>query len=144
MQAASSLPGVEGPLPSITFDFFGKIPATPWRLCSKDLTDRAKVVLGALTILARGRSGWIRATQREIAEACGKSVRAVQRAIRELVSKEIVHWEAIGRNFVFLFQLRGGQPASREPINSAPQNTCIGDRSDASDTTDLSCFRAPP
>ena len=120
---AEALPVGEGS--SVEYDFFGRIPRAVWR--RPDISLRAKNVLGALTILARSKTGWIRATQAEIASECGVSTRTVQRGIAELVRSRIVDWDSIGSNFVLEFRLRGpGMPASVEgPILSPPPDRSV-------------------
>jgi hypothetical protein len=112
------LPNVEGPSPTVHFDYFGKIPASVWR--RRDVSNGGKIVLGGLAILSRGRSCWVRATQAELADACGVSVKTVRSAIVELVKLSIVSWESIGSNFTLLFRLKG-QEASCEPLLSLPE-----------------------
>lgn len=118
MGAALRLPG-DNPS-SDEPQFFGQIPADPWAVSNKVLTDRAKVVLGGLTILARRSRTEVEASVEEIAVACGKSARSVQRGLTELVARGHLARQSSKRQFYFRFKLRGRQSTIRAHTESTP------------------------
>jgi CRP-like cAMP-binding protein len=82
--------------PVAYFDLLVENVASQWS--RRDLSNRAKIVLAALAIVARGRSRRIKTTQREVARACGISSKAAQLAIAELAEQSVISWESIGSN----------------------------------------------
>jgi hypothetical protein len=93
-------PGVD-PAP----EFYGPIPQSIWR--RKDISLRAKVILGALGLLCRGSKTWCHASIEMIAIECGLSARVTRKGLAELTAKGVIVWEAIEEKFQVLFRLRG-------------------------------------
>lgn len=114
--------------------FYGPIPVGPWSIGDKHLSDRAKVVLGALGILGRGSQTWVQATIEEVALAGGHSARKARQGLAELAEKGLIAWEAIGDRFRILFRLRGKgdagptPPAPRLAPAPDPAPECVPDR----------------
>lgn len=114
MGATAALVG--RPSPSVEPQFFGLLPAGAW--ADPHLSWCAKLVLGALVILARGKDQ-INASNAEIQRAGAMSARSVQRGIGELEDRGYLTRESIGARFVLLFVLRRGEKAVI-PITASP------------------------
>lgn len=110
--------------PAAAPEFFGLVPAGP--IADRNLSDRAKVELAALAVLARGSRTWVHATLEEIALAAGHSVRKVREGLRELTAAGLVEWESIGAKFRVLFRLRG-----RDEIGPSPEAPRLAENAEA-------------
>lgn len=97
-------------------DFYGQVPARP---IASDLSDRAKVVLVALTILGRGSQTWVSASLEEVALTAGHSVKKVRLGLAELTERGVIEWDSVGRRFRVLFRLRGSGESG--PSSPAPR-----------------------
>jgi hypothetical protein len=104
----------DGPSPADA-EFYGLVPAGPIAISDKLLSDRAKVVVTALCVLARGSHTWVQASVEEIAVAAGFSARKAAKGLAELAEARIIEWESIGRRFRVLFRLRGRDDGDTPP-----------------------------
>lgn len=97
--------------------YWGKLSATV--ASRKDLSPSDKMVLVAISIIARGKPGPVYATQRQIADAAGLSVRTARRSIEALVKKGLIDWDASSHVFTIRVRLRGEQRAETIPFPAA-------------------------
>jgi len=134
MGAAVKLAAGQQPLVVTAPQRYGLLPAEEWK---RRLTDRAKVVLGALVILARGARE-VTASIADLCRACGwheRSERKVRRALAELERADILFRDELRRNFIFRFRLRGRDrdilplPADRSNLTGGPVKSDPPDRS---------------
>lgn len=103
--------------PADAGEFFGLVPAGPLR--RKDLSDRAKVAMAGLCVVARGSRTWVQASVADVMAATGHSERKTRQGLRELTSAGVIEWDTIGEKFRVLFRLRG--PGESGPSAPAPR-----------------------
>jgi hypothetical protein len=152
--AALRLPG-DDPPPLVHTDSWWDVLAYVWP--RTDVPWSAKKILGALIILAEGRTGRINATMGEIGCQAGVSIKTASRGVKALGEVGAVEWLTIGPNFVHGIQLKRNDasgaicprdfappynPPIRQNLNTAAagrdlSETERGDESLPADTADL-------
>jgi hypothetical protein len=116
--AALRLPG-DDPPPLVRSDSWWDVLASVWP--RTDVPWSAKKILGALIILAEGRTGRINATMGEIGCKAGVSIKTASRGVKALGEAGAVEWLTIGPNFVNGIRLtRTGSAGAICPSDFAP------------------------
>jgi hypothetical protein len=93
---------VEEPVP-VRHDIWWGIFARVWP--RKDVSWRAKKILGALVVLAEGRTGKVLATMDSIAAKASVCPTTASRGVKELSILEIINWDACVSGFSLVIQI---------------------------------------
>jgi hypothetical protein len=100
--AAIRLEVDDGPSP-VRHDVWWNAFAAVWP--RKDVSWRAKKILGALVVLAEGRTGHVSATMGDIAAKAGVCEKTASRGVQELNVVQVIDWCSLASGFKLLIQI---------------------------------------